>query len=74
MEELQDLRCKVAAKNLGNPFQVGEVYKYSKDLNLVYDRKGGPHTLGTFQKHGKLDSHTDYFDENSPVIATFVEV
>lgn len=74
MEDLADLYCKVAAKNMNNPFSAGQVYKYSKDLNLVYDAGGTPHTLGTFENHGPLEAHVDYFDANSPVIAMFVEV
>lgn len=73
MEDLQDVYCKVAAKSMDNPFKPGSVYKYSKDLNLVYDADGIPHTLGTFENHGPLEAHVDYFDANSPVLAMFVE-
>lgn len=74
MEDLQDLYCKTVAKTPKNPFKAGSVYKYSKDLNLVYDADGIPHTLGTFENHGPLEAHVDYFDAKSPVLAMFVEV
>lgn len=74
MEDLQDLYCKTVAKTPSNPFLAGSVYKYSKDLNLVYDADGIPHTLGTFENHGPLEAHVDYFDAKSPVLAMFVEV
>lgn len=74
MEGLTDLYCKVVARSMNNPFQAGQVYKYSKDLNLVYDAEGLPHTLGTFENQGPLEAHVDYFDANSPVLAMFVEV
>lgn len=74
MEDLQDLYCKLSAKSMDNPFKSGSVYKYSKDLNLVYDGEGIPHTLGTFGNHGPLEAHVDYYDKRSPILATFVEV
>lgn len=74
MSDLTDLYCKQAAKSLDNPFKAGTLYKYSKDLNLVYAADGTPFTLGTFENHGPLEARVDYFDDKSQVIATFKEV
>lgn len=83
MEELVDLYCKTVAKTETNPFKSGVLYKYSRDLNLVYDAEGFPHPLGTFGNRGPLgscinqgplDVHVDYFDSSSSVLAMFVEV
>jgi len=63
--------CRKVGKTKDNPFIAGESYRYSENLNLVFDSEDIPWALGTFENTGPLVAYSDYYDPKSKVVAMF---